>query len=62
MKTGITQICLPRRNMLDDLDFARDTGYEAIELVFSDEGEPSIDASADELAKIKSHARAGDWK
>ncbi|MBT5873921.1 MAG: sugar phosphate isomerase/epimerase [Candidatus Latescibacteria bacterium] len=54
MKPGITQICLPRRNLYADLDFARDTGYEAIELVFSDEGEPSIDASADELAQVKS--------
>ena len=53
MKPGITQICLPRTNLETDLDYAHNTGYEAIELVFSDVGEPSIDASDRELAEVK---------
>jgi hexulose-6-phosphate isomerase len=53
MKPGITQICLPRKKLEADLRYARETGYEAIELVFSDTGEPSIDASSQELAGIK---------
>ena len=53
MKPGITQICLPRTNLEADLDYAHNTGYEAIELVFSDVGEPSIDASDRELAEVK---------
>ena len=54
MKAGITQICLPKQALEADLDFARNTGYDAIELVFSDEGEPSIDASGSALAQVKS--------
>jgi hexulose-6-phosphate isomerase len=53
MKPGITQLCLSRKDLEADLQYARDTGYEAIELVFSDSGEPSIDASSRELADIK---------
>jgi len=53
MKPGITQICMPRQDLETDLQHAQATGYEAIELVFSDMGEPSIDASASELAKVK---------
>lgn len=53
MKPGITQICLPRTNLEAVLRHTRDTGYEAIELVFSDAGEPSIDASPAELRAVK---------
>ncbi|MBM3264778.1 MAG: sugar phosphate isomerase/epimerase [candidate division Zixibacteria bacterium] len=53
MKPGITQLCLKRTDLEDDLRYVRDTGYEAIELVFSDTGVPSIDASAQELANIR---------
>lgn len=53
MKPGITQICMPRKGLEADLQHAVSTGYEAIELVFSDSGEPSIDASASELSAIK---------
>ena len=50
MKPGITQLCLGRRNLEEDLSKARSLGYEAIELVFSDEGAPNIDASTSEIA------------
>lgn len=54
MKTGITQLCLARTDLETDLQQAKARGYDAIELVFSDTGQPSIDASAAELAAIKS--------
>ncbi|HCQ03716.1 MAG TPA: xylulose 5-phosphate 3-epimerase, partial [Candidatus Latescibacteria bacterium] len=38
MKPGITQLCLPRQDLEEDLKYTRAAGYEAIELVFSDEG------------------------
>ena len=53
MKPGITQLCLPKQDLEANLQYAKHTGYEAIELVFSDTGEPSIDASAEELAAVK---------
>lgn len=53
MKPGITQLCLHRQDLEEDLKYTRAAGYEAIELVFSDEGSPSIDASAAELSAVK---------
>ena len=53
MKPGITQLCLSRIDLEADLQHAKATGYEAIELVFSEAGQPSIDASAGELADVK---------
>ena len=53
MKPGITQLCLSRKDLEEDLKYTREAGYEAIELVFSDAGSPSIDASAAELAAVK---------
>ena len=44
MKPGITQLCLSRQDLEADLSKARNLGYEAIELVFSDEGSPNLDA------------------
>ena len=52
MKPGITQLCLSRRDLEEDLSKARNLGYEAIELVFSDEGSPDIDASMSEIASV----------
>ena len=40
MKPGITQLCLSRQDLEEDLSKARSLGYEAIELVFSDDGSP----------------------
>ena len=54
MKPGITQLCLPRKSLSTDLAQARACGYEAIELVFSDTAEPSIDSSAAQLREVKS--------
>jgi hypothetical protein len=42
MKPGITQLCLSRQDLEEDLKYTRDAGYEAIELVFSDIGSPYI--------------------
>jgi len=52
MKPGITQLCLNRQDLEEDLSRASKLGYEAIELVFSDEGSPGIDASSSELAAV----------
>ena len=52
MKPGITQLCLGRQNYEEDLSKARSLGYEAIELVFSDEGSPDLDASTAEIAAV----------
>ena len=52
MTPGITQLCLGRQDLEEDLSRARNLGYEAIELVFSDEGSPNIDASASEILAV----------
>ena len=52
MKPGITQLCLARQDLEADLSKARTLGYEAIELVFSDQGSPNIDASTSEIAAV----------
>ncbi len=53
MKPGITQLCLGKENLAVDLEHTRNCGYEAIELVFSDTGAPSIDSSNKELENVK---------
>jgi hexulose-6-phosphate isomerase len=53
MKPGITQLCLPRKSLEQDLQQAKQCGYQAIELHFSDETAPSIDASAAEIKEVK---------
>jgi L-ribulose-5-phosphate 3-epimerase len=60
MKPGITQLCLPRKSLREDLQQARDCGYEAIELVFSDEAAPSIDGSAQDLRDVKKACEAAE--
>ncbi len=52
MKPGITQLCLSRQDLEQDLSKARSLGYEAIELVFSDDGSPNIDASTSEISAV----------
>ncbi|MBI4551504.1 MAG: sugar phosphate isomerase/epimerase [Candidatus Latescibacteria bacterium] len=54
MKAGITQLCLARADLETDLQLTKARGYDAIELVFSDTGHPSIDAAPAELDAIKS--------
>ncbi|MBI3830751.1 MAG: sugar phosphate isomerase/epimerase [Planctomycetes bacterium] len=53
MKPGITQLCLKRQNLDEDLRRTKELGYEAIELVFSDEGQPGIDAPNDQIAGVR---------
>ena len=63
MKPGITQLCLPRKNFQEDLQQAKSCGYEAIELVFSDDKNhagPSIDASPQELKDVKKACDAAE--
>ncbi|MCZ7649173.1 MAG: sugar phosphate isomerase/epimerase [Planctomycetota bacterium] len=53
MKPGITQLCLKRESLEADLDRARTLGYEAIELVFSDAGQPGIDGSNAQVDAVR---------
>ena len=53
MHPGITQLCLARKNLQDDLKQTKDCGYTAIELAFSDDSVPSIDSSPAELREIR---------
>jgi len=53
MKPGITQLCLKRQNLDEDLRRAKELGYAAIELVFSDEGQPSLDGSKEEILGVR---------
>ncbi|MCW8133177.1 MAG: sugar phosphate isomerase/epimerase [Planctomycetota bacterium] len=53
MKPGITQLCLKRQNLDEDLRRTKELGYEAIELVFGEDGQPGIDATAQDLQQVK---------
>lgn len=53
MIPGITQLCLKRESLEQDLALAASCGYRAIELVFKDEGQPHIDAGAKELDAVR---------
>ena len=57
MTPGITQLCLGRQDLEEDLSRTRNLGYEAIELVFSDEGSPNIDASTSEISSVAEACR-----
>ena len=53
MKPGITQLCLKRESLEADLQRAKDLGYEAIEILFSDQGQPSIDGTKDQVLAVR---------
>ena len=53
MKIGVTQIILGKLTLDETLALCRDAGYEALELVFSPEGDPNVDMSDDEVRGVK---------
>ena len=60
MKPGITQLCLARKDLQADLQQAKQCGYEAIELAFSDNSVPSIDGSTQEIAAVRKACDAAE--
>jgi hexulose-6-phosphate isomerase len=53
MKIGVTQIILSKWSLDDILEMCQDAGYEALELVFSEGGDPDINMSDDEIRGVK---------
>ena len=53
MKIGVTQIILSKLALDEILQLCRDAGYEALELVFSEGGDPDIDMSDDEIRQVR---------
>jgi len=60
MKIGVTQIILKNHSTEDIAELCRAAGYEIVELVFSDGGDPSFDIGVDELKALgERFAQAG---
>ncbi len=53
MKIGVTQIILGRYSLDETLELCRAAGYEALELVFSEGGDPDVNMSDDEIRKVR---------
>ncbi|MBS12421.1 MAG: hypothetical protein CME19_12550 [Gemmatimonadetes bacterium] len=53
MKVGITQIILKDTPLADILQLCVDAEYEAVELVFSEGGDPEVDMSDDEIRGVR---------
>ncbi len=53
MKIGVTQIILGDLTLDEMLALCRDAGYEALELVFSPEGDPNVHMDDDEVRGVK---------
>ncbi len=58
MKIGITQIILGTMSLDDTLALCRDAGYEAVELVFSDDKDLRVDMGDADLRKVADQCRA----
>ncbi len=53
MKIGVTQIILGRLSLDETLELCGTAGYEALELVFSDGGDPDVNMSDDEIRTVR---------
>ena len=53
MKIGVTQIILGKLSLDETLALCRDAGYEAVELVFSPEGDPHVEMGDEEVRGVK---------
>ncbi len=53
MKIGVTQIILGKYSLDEVLQLCQDAGYEAVELVFSEGGDPDINMSDDEIRGVR---------
>ena len=53
MKIGITQLCLGGLSLQECLDFCKDAGYEAIELMFGPGGDPDMGGDHDYVRQVR---------
>ena len=53
MKIGVTQIILSKLSLDETLQLCQDAGYEALELVFSEGGDPDVNMSDDEIRGVR---------
>ena len=53
MKIGVTQIILGKLTLDETLALCCEAGYEAVELVFSPEGDPNVEMSDEEVRGVK---------
>lgn len=53
MKTGVTQIILKDYSLAQVVDLCVDAEYDAVELVFSEGGDPDVDMSDDEIKGVR---------
>ena len=53
MKIGVTQIILGRLSLDETLELCGVAGYESLELVFGEGGDPDVDMSEDEIRAVR---------
>ena len=53
MKIGVTQIILSKLSLDEILQLCQDAGYEALELVFSEGGDPDVNMSDSEIRGVR---------
>ncbi len=53
MKIGVTQIILGRYSLGETLQLCEDAGYEALELMFREGGDPDVSMSDDEIRAVR---------
>jgi len=53
MKIGVTQIILSKLSLDETLQLCQDAGYEALELVFSEGGDPDVNMSDSEIRGVR---------
>ncbi len=58
MKIGVTQIILGKMSLEDTLALCREAGYECVELVFREGGDPDVNMSASELKAVGQKCKA----
>ena len=57
MKIGVTQVILPGLKLDEILDLCRDAGYQALELVFGEGGEPEVGMTPTEVKAVGKRCR-----
>ena len=57
MKIGVTQVILPGLKLDEILDLCREAGYQALELVFGEGGEPEVGMTPTEVKAVGKRCR-----
>ena len=60
MKIGITQIVLSKASLDSTLALCQEAGYEAVELVFTEDKDLNVPMAAAELAAVRGRCAAAD--